>query len=132
MRTGLSSFIRSSEPSSLSNRQCPRSFRASSRISMIGRWRSPMAELTSDLPRGGVTHRRFRLVVFDWDGTLADSTALIAGAIQKACQDLGEPVPDDAQARHVIGLGLSDALAYVAPGLARERHRDLALRYRHH
>src|SRR5947209_4096207 len=76
--------------------------------------------------------RRFRFLVFDWDGTLADSTALIAGAIQQACRDMGEPVPDDARARHVIGLGLSDALAYVAPGLAPDRHRDLAGRYRQH
>ena len=40
--------------------------------------------------------RRFRFVVFDWDGTLADSTAIIAGALQPACRDIGEPVPDDA------------------------------------
>jgi len=76
--------------------------------------------------------RRFRFVVFDWDGTLADSTALIAAAIQQACHDIGEPVPDDTTARYVIGLGLADALAHVAPGLAPERHRDLAIRYRHH
>jgi len=70
--------------------------------------------------------------VFDWDGTLADSTALIAAAIQQACRDIGEPVPDDTAARYVIGLGLADALRHVAPGLAPERHRDLAIRYRHH
>jgi len=76
--------------------------------------------------------RRFRFVVFDWDGTLADSTALIAAAIQQACRDIGEPVPDDSAARYVIGLGLADALRHVAPALAPERHRDLAIRYRHH
>ena len=79
-----------------------------------------------------LAQRRFRVVVFDWDGTLADSTALIAAAIQQACRDIGEPVPDDTTARYVIGLGLADALAHVAPGLAPERHRDLAIRYRHH
>ena len=78
------------------------------------------------------TPRRFRFVVFDWDGTLADSTALIAAAIQQACRDIGEPVPDDTTARYVIGLGLGDALRHVAPGLAPERRRDLAIRYRHH
>ncbi len=76
--------------------------------------------------------RRFRLVVFDWDGTLADSTALIASALQNACRDLGEPVPDETDARYVIGLGLADALRHVAPGLAPERQRDLVARYRHH
>jgi phosphoglycolate phosphatase len=76
--------------------------------------------------------RRFRFVVFDWDGTLADSTALIATAIRDACRDIGEPVPDETTARYVIGLGLADALRHVAPGLVPERHRDLAVRYRHH
>jgi len=76
--------------------------------------------------------RRFDLVVFDWDGTLADSTAIIAGAIQAACRDVGEPVPDDVAARYVIGLGLRDALAHVAPELAPSRYPDLALRYREH
>ena len=38
--------------------------------------------------------RRFDLVVFDWDGTLFDSTALIVHSIQAACADLGLPVPD--------------------------------------
>src|SRR5436309_2991253 len=76
--------------------------------------------------------RRFRFVVFDWDGTLADSAALIATSIQAACRDLGEPVPDETTARYVIGLGLTDALRHVAPRLAPERYRDLTLRYRHH
>ena len=39
--------------------------------------------------------RRFRLVVFDWDGTLADSTALIAEAIRCACGAVGRPMPSE-------------------------------------
>ncbi len=74
--------------------------------------------------------RRFRLLVFDWDGTLADSTAIIAGALQQACRDLGEPVPDEQSARHVIGLGLADALRHVAPSLPAARYGDLVARYR--
>jgi phosphoglycolate phosphatase len=76
--------------------------------------------------------QRFRLLVFDWDGTLADSTAIIAGAIQQACNDLGLPVPDDVAARFVIGLGLVDALRHVAPTLPSSEHRRLSERYRHH
>jgi phosphoglycolate phosphatase len=60
---------------------------------------------------------RYRLLVFDWDGTLADSTALIAAAIQQTCRDLGLPAPDDRSARHVIGLGHRDAISLVAPTL---------------
>ena len=76
--------------------------------------------------------RRFRLLVFDWDGTLSDSTTVIAEAIQSACRDLGEPVPDDATARYVIGLGLTDALSLVAPGLPQSRYSELTVLYRRH
>lgn len=76
--------------------------------------------------------RRFDLVVFDWDGTLMDSTAVIASSIQRACADLGLPVPDDERASHVIGLGLADALAYAVPVLPREMVPRMVERYRHH
>jgi phosphoglycolate phosphatase len=75
---------------------------------------------------------RARFVVFDWDGTLADSTGNIARALQAACADVAEPVPDDRAARYVIGLGLLDALRHLAPGLPKERHGEIADRYRHH
>lgn len=76
--------------------------------------------------------RRFRLLVFDWDGTLSDSTTIIAEAIQSACRDLALPVPDDAAARYVIGLGLADAIRTVAPRLPIDRHAHFAQRYRDH
>jgi phosphoglycolate phosphatase len=76
--------------------------------------------------------RRFDLIVFDWDGTLFDSTALIVRCIQAACADLGLPVPDDRRAAYVIGLGLHDALKHVVPGLPEDRYPELGRRYRHH
>lgn len=76
--------------------------------------------------------RRFDLIVFDWDGTLFDSTALIARCIQDACRDVGAAVPSDVDAAYVIGLGLADALRHVAPGLPESRYPELGLRYRHH
>jgi phosphoglycolate phosphatase len=76
--------------------------------------------------------KRFDLIAFDWDGTLFDSTALIARSIQSAVRDVGGTVPSDRQAAHVIGLGLSQALALAAPDVPPQRHRELAERYRHH
>ena len=76
--------------------------------------------------------RHFKLLVFDWDGTLADSTAIIARAIQSALRDMGEAVPDESAARFVIGLGLTDALRTVAPTLPVHRHSELAAHYRKH
>jgi phosphoglycolate phosphatase len=76
--------------------------------------------------------KRFDLIVFDWDGTLFDSTVLIVRCIQDACTDVGAPRPSDADAAYVIGLGLTDALRHVAPGLAEARYPELGSRYRHH
>jgi len=76
--------------------------------------------------------QRFRLLVFDWDGTLADSTGIIAGAIQQACCDLGLPIPDETAARYVIGLGLADAMRHVAPTLPLADQPRLSERYRYH
>lgn len=76
--------------------------------------------------------RQFDLIVFDWDGTLFDSTALITRSIQAACADVGTTVPSDRAANYVIGLGLAEALAHAAPDLSVERHDELRLRYRHH
>ena len=76
--------------------------------------------------------RRFRAIVFDWDGTLVDSTALIAGALRSACAAIGNPVPSETDARFVIGLGLADALAHVAPGLSPDQQRALTAHYRTH
>ena len=73
-----------------------------------------------------------RLVVFDWDGTVVDSVAAIAAAIQAAARDLGLRVPDDAQARHVIGLGLADALRAAVPDLPATRQAEFVARYRVH
>lgn len=75
---------------------------------------------------------RFDLVAFDWDGTLMDSTATIASSIQRACADLGLTVPSDDRARHVIGLGLTDALAYAVPEMTRDMVPRMVERYRHH
>ncbi len=76
--------------------------------------------------------RRFDLVVFDWDGTLFDSTALIVHSIQAACRDIGAPVPSDEQASWVIGLSLRAAMEHAVPGLASERYPLMVERYRHH
>lgn len=76
--------------------------------------------------------RQFDLIVFDWDGTLFDSTALITRSIQAACADLGTTVPSDRDASYVIGMGLAEALQHAAPDLPRERYAELANRYRHH
>jgi phosphoglycolate phosphatase len=72
------------------------------------------------------------LLVFDWDGTLVDSTQAISRAMQYAARDLGLDVPSDRQASHVIGLGLHEALRLAVPGLPSARLPEFVDRYRHH
>src|SRR3954452_18818352 len=74
----------------------------------------------------------YELVIFDWDGTLMDSTGVIAASLQDACRDIGIAVPSERDARYVIGLNLADSFNHVAPGLDAEGQRRLAERYRHH
>ena len=75
---------------------------------------------------------RFDTIVFDWDGTLIDSTAMIAAAIRNAAADLNLPDPGLQRASGVIGLGLMQALAIAVPELPPERATEFAARYRVH
>jgi phosphoglycolate phosphatase len=76
--------------------------------------------------------KQFDLIVFDWDGTLMDSTATIAKAIQGAAKDLGLPVPSDQAASHVIGLGLMEAMQAVMPDIEPALYPRMVERYRYH
>jgi phosphoglycolate phosphatase len=55
--------------------------------------------------------RQPRLVVFDCDGTLVDSQHLIAEAMAGAFAAAGEPAPELARVRRVVGLSLAHAVA---------------------
>lgn len=85
-----------------------------------------------EITPGSARRRQFQLIVFDWDGTLMDSAAIIVAAIQAASRDLKLPVPDEPKARHVIGLGLEDALSHLFPALAPSAYEEVADRYRYH
>ncbi|PKO72308.1 MAG: HAD family hydrolase [Betaproteobacteria bacterium HGW-Betaproteobacteria-14] len=76
--------------------------------------------------------RNYRLVVFDWDGTLLDSAGAIVACMRAAAIDLDLPPPDEKTARHVIGLGLHDALSQAMPDVPSSEYQRVAERYRHH
>ena len=73
---------------------------------------------------------KYSLIVFDWDGTLFDSAAVITEGIQHAARDMGLPVPDRETASHVIGLGLGDSLRHAMPTLPAERYQEFLALYR--
>ena len=61
-----------------------------------------------------------------------DSTGAIASSIRAACADLDLPVPSIEQASHIIGLGLTEAIAELLPELPVTDYAHFTDRYRHH
>jgi phosphoglycolate phosphatase len=76
--------------------------------------------------------RRYDLVVWDWDGTIMDSTPTIVHCIQQACRDLGFKEPDDSLASSVIGLGIHDSLRRAVPWIEPVHFPSLTERFRYH
>lgn len=74
--------------------------------------------------------QRYDVLVFDWDGTLMDSTAHIVAAIQQAFRLLALPEPSREAASHVIGLGLREAMEYLCPSLQPADYQQLTGAYR--
>ena len=75
---------------------------------------------------------KYRVIVFDWDGTILDSPAAIAECIQASCGDLGLEVPERSRASHVIGLGMQELMRAIAPGLPSARYGEFVEAYRRH
>jgi phosphoglycolate phosphatase len=79
-----------------------------------------------------MARKKFDLIVFDWDGTLMDSTSTIVKSIQAAARDLGLPIPRDEDASHVIGLGLHEAMQAAMPNIDPALYPKMVERYRFH
>lgn len=70
-----------------------------------------------------------RLFVFDWDGTLCDSTDHIVHTMQRAIAAQRLPSLTDAAVRNIIGLGLPEALRTLYPDQPAERLEALRQSY---
>jgi phosphoglycolate phosphatase len=57
----------------------------------------------------------YRLLVFDWDGTLMDSEARIVSCVQSAIAKVGAAPRSQAEIRNIIGLGLTEAVMTLFP-----------------
>lgn len=76
--------------------------------------------------------RQYDLIVFDWDGTLANSTQMIVDCMREASADAGLPVPERAAASNIIGLGLAEAVHALFGELNPTQYQQLVARYRYH
>lgn len=77
-------------------------------------------------------HKGYRLVVFDWDGTLMDSLARIVSCMQLAALDLELEPANDQAVRDIIGLALDIAIRTLHPELTPAQVEALRARYAHH
>jgi phosphoglycolate phosphatase len=74
----------------------------------------------------------FKLIIFDWDGTLMDSEARIVACVEAAVKDLGLESPGPDAIRNIIGLGLREAVNSLFPDAEENLHLQVAKRYRVH
>lgn len=57
------------------------------------------------------------LLIFDWDGTLLDSTGKIVACMQAAIADSGLDWRSGIQVQEIIGLGLPEAIRHLYPSI---------------
>ena len=73
--------------------------------------------------------KQFDLIVWDWDGTLADSTGMITNAIVQAAEQVGLPTLDPTAASNIIGLGLRESIHALFGDIPSEQAQALARQY---
>ena len=60
---------------------------------------------------------RFRAVLFDFDGTLADSYAAITASVNHVLQHHGRPTLTEERVRSLVGHGLQQLMDTILPGI---------------
>ncbi len=68
-------------------------------------------------------------MVFDWDGTLIDSTGRIADCLQHAAECVGLPLRSRQEYLGIIGLGLPEAFRVLYPESDEVTRKDLRRHY---
>jgi phosphoglycolate phosphatase len=61
---------------------------------------------------------KYQAIVFDWDGTLVDSTGRIVESMQLAAREAGMKGLNDFDVKQIIGLGLPEAICQLWPELS--------------
>ena len=75
---------------------------------------------------------RYKLIIFDWDGTLMNSLARIVSSMQSAGRDFDLPVLTETDVHEIIGLGLGEAISQLYPQLSALQVEEMRKRYAHH
>ncbi|WP_373740706.1 HAD-IA family hydrolase [Neisseria sp.] len=73
-----------------------------------------------------------KLIIFDWDGTLADTTSPITRCFQATFAECGLPVPDSETVRALIGYNLKTIVSRLAPDASEDTQTLLRETYTAH
>lgn len=75
---------------------------------------------------------KYKLVIFDWDGTLMDSVERIVSSMQGAAVEADLPIPSIQAVKDIIGLSLEEAGRRLFPLLNEQQGQQLANGYKRH
>lgn len=75
--------------------------------------------------------KQYKLVIFDWDGTLMDSVDRIVTSMQSAAKVVGLAVPSAFDAKQIIGLSIPEALTTLFSGITAEQIEIMRQQYKY-
>lgn len=74
----------------------------------------------------------FKLLIFDWDGTLMDSQARIVESFRAAIREVGTQPRSEQEIRQIVGLGLPEGIASLCQDATPQQCNELVRCYRNH
>ncbi len=74
---------------------------------------------------------KYKLVIFDWDGTLMDSIARIVSSMQAAASCCNLNIPTTTAVKEIIGLSLPKALELLFPEGSEAQLSAMLVQYKH-
>ncbi|MFT5755618.1 MAG: phosphoglycolate phosphatase [Alteromonadaceae bacterium] len=72
----------------------------------------------------------YKLIIFDWDGTLMDSVDRIVSSMQIAANNASLPIPSNEQAKQIIGLSMPKVVDVLFPQRTQAQESILIEQYK--
>jgi phosphoglycolate phosphatase len=76
--------------------------------------------------------KKYKLVIFDWDGTLMDSVGRIVSSMRSAAAQANLNIPSEEAVKNIIGLSLPEATDILFPLCTEQQARHLLVFYKEH
>ncbi|TQV87380.1 HAD family hydrolase [Aliikangiella coralliicola] len=78
-----------------------------------------------------VLRNRYSFIIFDWDGTLMDSTGRIVSSMQSTAKIADLPIPSEESVKSIIGLSMDAVMDTMFPSANGSLREKLFEIYRH-